>query len=229
MAIVVLGIKIVEGRGFTEQDRMGAPGVVIINEALAQKLFPGERALDKRLRGGPGQPLLEVVGITRGIKHHDLTENAIPHFDLPALQYRYHSFVKVVARARGRAASLIPSVRSDLLALDASLPIDGITTMSEQVSRSLSGLQLCSTLVGVFGLVALSLASIGLYGVMAWTVSHRTREIGIRLALASSLNMSHLRRHLIAKRLRRVLLEFDDDFALFVRPGHKLDFTCRLV
>jgi putative ABC transport system permease protein len=199
-----MGIKLVEGRGFTEGDRAGAPGVVIINVTLAQRFFPGERALGKRLRSGPGQPLLEIVGITRDIKHHDLTENPIPHFDLPALQWRYSTFVNVIVRVDGRAASLIPRVRSDLLALDASLPVDKITTMSGQVGRVMSGMRLASTLVGVFGLVALLLASIGLYGVMAWTVSRRTREIGIRLALGAQ--QREISRLVIGQGIRLVLI-----------------------
>jgi len=180
-----MGIPLLEGRGFTEQDKTGAPPVVIINEALAQRLFPNQSALGKRLSLKTNSPGLEIIGVTRSVKHHELTENPLPHFDLPAMQRGYDSYTNVVLRVNGNATSTIPEVRNVLLGLDPTLDVKDITLMSSQIDKTLAATRLASTLIGVFGIVAMLLACIGLYGAMAWMVGRRTREVGIRMALGA--------------------------------------------
>jgi predicted permease len=180
-----MGIPLVEGRGFTEQDKTGAPGVVIINEALAQRLFPGESALGKRLTTKTNSPGLEIIGVTRSVKHHELTENPLPHFDLPAMQRSFDSYTNIVLRVDGNPAKAVPEVRNVVLGLDPTLSVEDIEIMSSQIDKTLAATRLASTLIGVFGIVAMLLACIGLYGVMAWMVGRRTREVGIRMALGA--------------------------------------------
>jgi predicted permease len=183
-----MGIAIAQGRGFTDHDRTGAPGVVIINETMARRLFPGENAIGKKLSLKTGGTPLEVIGVARDVKHHDLTETPIPHFDLPALQRGYDSYTNLVVRVRGQAANLIPSVRTEILALDPTLAVSQIKPMSAQIGNAVAATRLASTLISVFGLVALLLASMGLYGVMAWVVTRRTHEVGIRMALGAQVS-----------------------------------------
>jgi predicted permease len=177
-----MGIRIVAGRGFTAADQKG-PDVVIINKALAARFFPGQDAVGKTVRKGRGMPPMEVVGISEDIKYHDLTETPLAHFDL--LRHDYGSYTNFVLKTRGPAADRIPEVRRILLSLDPSLPTNEIESMAVSVGNVLAPMRLASTLVGLFGGLGLLMASVGLYGVMAWMVSRRTREVGIRIALGA--------------------------------------------
>src|SRR5262249_41353747 len=132
-----MGIEMVHGRGFTEQDRKGVPGVVVINQALARQLFGTENAVGRRVTRKTGvQDTLEVIGVTRDIKYHDLTETPVPHFDLPALQGDYDSYTNFVMRTKG-SVDLIPGVRNELLNLDQSLPVREVAPLATQLNNTL--------------------------------------------------------------------------------------------
>jgi predicted permease len=179
-----MGIPVMRGRDFTEREVWHTGGAVILNEALARRLWPHDDPLGRRIKHGAAQPWLTIVGVVGDVRQRRIDVEPYPQIYVPYADFK-HTTMSIAVRTAGDPVALAAPIRGVVRGLDPNLPLFNVMTLRQVVERGIAGRRTASVLLAVFAAVALSLAFVGLYGATSYAARQRGRDLAVRLALGA--------------------------------------------